>query len=311
MKDKIKGSIVGSILGDIVGVPYEFTSKNLITKEDILSFKGYKSHNVPFGYWSDDSSLILATMDSLKNGRCDYKDIGTNFCHWLFDKQYTPQNQVFDCGTTIRRAINQINECDYTGRCEDYECGNGSLMRILPVVLYQYFNEKDQSIALDTIIEIGNITHSNKLCEIGIIIYSKYVFNLLDGKDKLEAYKDMQQFVKERFKGFDVSAYNRILNENIFNATKDEVNGSGFIVNTLESVLWTFINSNNYKDGIINAILLGNDTDTVASITGGLLGLYYGYDNISSEWIDKIFKKDYIFNIYNKYELALKIQNNL
>jgi ADP-ribosylglycohydrolase len=39
---------------------------------------------------------------------------------------------------------------------------------------------------------------------------------------------------------------------------------------------------------------LGDDTDTVGAVAGGLAGLYYGYNEIPKEWIDIIPKKDWI-----------------
>lgn len=60
------------------------------------------------------------------------------------------------------------------------------------------------------------------------------------------------------------------------------------MVSTLEAVLWCFLNHNNYKDTVLTAVNLGEDTDTIGAITGGLAGLVYGKENIPSPWLNAL-----------------------
>jgi ADP-ribosylglycohydrolase len=45
---------------------------------------------------------------------------------------------------------------------------------------------------------------------------------------------------------------------------------------------------------MLKAVNLGDDTDTVAAIAGGLAGLYYGYDNIPDEWLEVLRKREWL-----------------
>jgi len=40
-----------------------------------------------------------------------------------------------------------------------------------------------------------------------------------------------------------------------------------------------------YKDAVLKAANLGNDSDTTAAVTGGLAGLLYGSRTIPEEWL--------------------------
>ena len=78
------------------------------------------------------------------------------------------------------------------------------------------------------------------------------------------------------------------------NKSEEEIKSTGFVLHTLESSLWCILNTNNYKDAVLKAVNLGDDTDTTAAVTGGLAGIIYGFDNIPKEWIDKLKNKDLI-----------------
>ena len=42
------------------------------------------------------------------------------------------------------------------------------------------------------------------------------------------------------------------------------------MVDTLEAALWCFLTTDNFTDCILKAVNLGDDTDTVTAVTGGL-----------------------------------------
>ena len=75
---------------------------------------------------------------------------------------------------------------------------------------------------------------------------------------------------------------------------EEQIKSSGYVVHTLEAAIWCFLNTDNYKDCVLKAVNLGDDTDTVGAVAGGLAGLYYGYNEIPKEWLDVIPKKDWI-----------------
>lgn len=135
--------ILGLAIGDAMGVPNEFCNRESLIKEPVTTMLGYKSHPVPEGTWSDDTSMTLATIDSIiQKRKIDCNDIAHNFLLWYKNAKYTATNEVFDIGTTCLQAIVRyeagLDVAEKCGGITEMENGNGSLMRILPIAYYFY-----------------------------------------------------------------------------------------------------------------------------------------------------------------------------
>jgi len=103
--EKIKSSILGFIIGDALGVPFEFQSREQLKKHPVTTMVGGGSWNQPIGTWSDDTSMVLATMDSLLMGY-NLSQLGKNFHHWLYQQKYTPDsNSRSDSGLSTEISI--------------------------------------------------------------------------------------------------------------------------------------------------------------------------------------------------------------
>ncbi len=96
--------MMGLIVGDALGVPYEFSRREKLADEPATDMIGHGTYDLSAGTWSDDSSMALATLDSLRNGY-DPEDIIINFSDWLNFAYYTPYGKVFDSGCTCSYAI--------------------------------------------------------------------------------------------------------------------------------------------------------------------------------------------------------------
>ena len=98
--------------------------------------------------------------------------------------------------------------------------------------------------------------------------------------------------------------FNRVLSGDIYKLDESEIKSSGYVIDTLEAALWCILTTNSYKEAVLKAVNLGQDTDTVGAVTGGLVGIYYGMDQIPNEWIEAIKNKKLIYNLsqslYNK-----------
>ena len=91
----------------------------------------------------------------------------------------------------------------------------------------------------------------------------------------------------------------------IQNADEENISSSGYVVSTLEATIWLFLNSNDYNTTILKAVNLGEDTDTVAACVGGLLGIYYGIENIRENWKQNLKKYDYISDLCNSFDKTI------
>lgn len=305
----VKNSLYGFIVGDAMGVPVEFEDREKLINKPVTSMLGYGSHDVEAGVYSDDTSMTLATMDSIikQNGIINYNDIADKFCNWVNNNEYTATNKVFDIGMTTKYALIKYfnNKIDATmcGGTNINENGNGSLMRMLPIALYCFYkNIKDDNEIFTLVKNSSSITHAHDISILGCYIYVRYVISLLETKNKISSYNFIKKLDYSMFIEEVKLEYSRIIFSDISTLNINDINSSGYVVDTLEAVFWIILNCSSYNESIIGAINLGGDTDTIGAITGSIAGILYGYDNISKRWISKLKNKDYIDEIIIKFE---------
>ena len=267
MKDKLKAAIYGLAIGDALGVPVEFRQRGTFNISDMV---GFGTHNQQPGTWSDDTSMTIATCDSIREcDGIDRLDMYERFREWIFEGKYAIDGNVFDFGITTACAIRQ-GYGEYSERSN----GNGSLMRILPLVFTDASTEEIEAVSA--------ITHAHEISKIGCVYYVEIARMLLEGF-KLKAILEDLDFV---------SPYERL--SYIHTLDEDDIQSTGYVVHTLEAALWALSTTDNFKDAVLKAVNLGSDTDTVGAVTGGLAGIMYGLEGIPKEWIDTLRGKELI-----------------
>ena len=299
---KVKDGIVGLVVGDALGVPVEFKSRRELQINPVTGMRGHGTYDLPKGTWSDDSSLVLATMQSIVNrGEIDYGDILSEFCLYARKGKHT-QYGTFDYGYTTGAAIERFEsgveplEC---GGTSGHEITNGSLMRILP---WAFIDDVDY----ETVENACRITHGHELCRIACVLYIEIAKSML--ADDLEISEHIERScvrIKEHYAGYDwIESFDRIFDNDL-----DEVSSGFYVVETLECALHCLLTTSSYREAVLKAVNLGEDTDTVAAVCGGLAGIYYGFDDIPSEWIDDIAQIDYVFGMCDEFEALSIIRN--
>ena len=164
MIEKIKAVMIGHAVGDALGVPVEFCSREEIAKDTVTDMRGFGTYPVPAGAWSDDTSMSVAALDSLANGKVDHDEVMRNFVEWVEEGKYTPTGKSFDIGRTCLQAIRSYLICHKTSECGqvgEYSNGNGSLMRIHPFALYAFAKGMTLGKSLDVIREGSALTHAH------------------------------------------------------------------------------------------------------------------------------------------------------
>ena len=307
---KVENGIIGFVVGDTMGVPVEFNSRGKLLLNPVTEMLEYGTHNMPKGCWSDDTSMTLATMDSIiKCKEINTNDMADKFIKWYRNGEYTATGIMFDIGTTTQQALVKYQRgIDIASKCggeREYDNGNGSLMRMLPIAYYCYLKGLEDTEILKIVKEVSSITHRHPISILGCYIYVRLAIELLKGKGLLQAYQEIKKLDYLYFTEDTIYKYERILNNDIGLYNINEISSNGYIVSTLEAVIWTLINSKSFNETIIKAINLGEDTDTVGACVGGLAGIYYGIENINQKWKDNILRYDYIINMCNEFEKVL------
>lgn len=311
MKQSVRSLIIGHAVGDALGVPVEFASREKLESDPVTEMRGYGTHKVPAGTWSDDTSMTLCLLESLTRLReVDYQDIMNNFLKWMEDGEFTATWTVFDVGITTRHALLRSRPDPISakmgkkgidpllcGEDSEYSNGNGSLMRIAPMALYLNGNLTEDTLQL--VHNVSKLTHAHVRSQMACGIYVFIATELLTDKS-LNAIRTGIQKAYQFYQGQDyfkteMNTYSRIWNvEQFAEVAEYDIKSSGYVVDTLEAAIWCLLNTDNYCECVLKAVNLGCDTDTVGAITGGLAGLLYGEKNIPLTWRKELRRIDYI-----------------
>ena len=289
--DQIKGAIYGLLIGDAVGVPYEFNlPQNLPVYDHIdmitpLNFqKTYPQ--IPFGTWSDDGAQALCLLDSvLYKNKLDPEDFMNRMCNWYQHGYMAVDFKVFDVGVqtaeSIRKYLLDI-PLDQVAKNDEHANGNGSLMRVLPLVIWH--TGTDEQLIQDAYAQ-SHITHAHLRSKVCCALYCLWARAIIQGLNIEQAWSDavfkLRTYVQDKPDEQEQLEY-YIRPDELGKGT-----GSGYVVDCLRSARWA-LQQPTYQDVIKTAIALGNDTDTTACVAGGIAGLYFGFDAIPQHWRDQL-----------------------
>lgn len=258
----LRNAIYGLAVGDAVGVPYEFLVRgSFVASEQMV---GGGAHGQPAGTFSDDTSMTLATCASLKEKRCvDLADIRHRFEDWAWRGEYAVDRNVFDIGCTVSRALDQRE-----GQTGEQDNGNGSLMRIIPLA---FFDVSD-----DEVRDVSSITHAHETSTELCVRYIQIARKLIGGMSIKDVIAECEP--------------------TIFEMNREDIKSGGYVADTYVAALWCLANNDSYSDTVLEAVSLGGDTDTTASVAGALAGIIYGIEGIPAHWLDGLKGKDIIEN---------------
>lgn len=298
MIEKVKAVVIGHAVGDAIGVPVEFASREELDNAPVTDIEGYGTYPVPAGAWSDDTSMALCTIDALIKYGLDYDRIMENFGKWYYEDEFTPTGEMFDVGNTCSIAIENyiVGKKSYLecGRNSERDNGNGSLMRIHPVVLYLANKDMPIDEKIEIVHTMSALTHAHDRSKIGCGIYAFILWELLNNP-AISAVKVGLERAELFYQGQpELVHYSRLFERTFIITPRNAIRSGGYIVDTLEAAVWCLLTTNSYKEAVLKAVNLGDDTDTLAAVTGGLAGALYGYDAIPQEWKEMLIRREYI-----------------
>lgn len=158
-----------------------------------------------------------------------------------------------DVGNQCRVGIIELIRGNEFASVNEESLGNGSLMRAVP---FSLLNDSDMNIIQ------GKMTHNSKICSECIKLYHN-----------------------------NLNEYLHYGKRNIMISTAKKLNKpTGYVIDSLNNALYYARNSTSFEQAMIDVVNDGGDADTIACITGGLIGAKYGIENIPTRWIEKLNK---------------------
>lgn len=283
--DRYRGSLLGLACGDAVGTTVEFMPRGSFSP--VTDMLGGGPFNLKPGQWTDDTSMALCLAESLLHkGGFDATDQMGRYLNWWKWGYLSSTGECFDIGMTVREALGAFQQSGeaFAGSTDPYSAGNGSMMRLAPVVLF-YFPDLE-NIRLFAA-QSSRTTHAAQEAVECCLLLAEAVSNALGGVSK----EQVLRFSNTSLSAPKVAALAR---GDYRGKTHAEIVGSGYAVASLEAAFWCFDNSASFAEAVLAAANLGDDADTTAAIVGQLAGAYYGVHAIPIGWLGRLWMRDEI-----------------
>ena len=310
-----KNALLGFAVADAMGVPVEFSSTESLKRNPVVDMRGFGSWNQPAGTWSDDTSLTIATMESISRlKKIDYTDIITNFVKWYKEGAFSVDG-CFDIGRTtylgLHNFMNGIPAVE-SGPDDIKSNGNGSLMRIMPIAVYLHalYGNNFSADSMDIIHNVSSLTHGHEISQMACGIYCLIAAELLEGKAIKEAVatglsKGKVYYENDEDFAIHLKHFARLYDEHFAELPEEDLRSGGYVIESIEASIWCLLNTYDFKSLILKAINLGHDTDTTAAIAAGLGCLIYDSATLPSEWVKTLRAKETLTKIENAFIQSL------
>ena len=308
--ERYRGSLLGLAVVDALGAPVEFKAPGSFTPiEDMI---GGGSFNGMVGQWTDDTSMALCLAQSLiEQQGFDPVDQLKKYVRWCREGYLSSIDECFDIGNTTLDALMKFEETQmpYCGSTDPRSAGNGSIMRLSPVPM---FYAKNPLLAIERSAESSRTTHQAQTAVDACRYLGALLVGAINGASREEllseyycpipGYWDENPLVEE---------IQEIANGSFKHRQPPEIQGSGYVVKSLEAALWAFYHSQTFREGCLLAVNLGMDADTTGAVYGQLAGAFYGENGIPESWRSQLIRTKLIESIASKlYAIAQEFSSN-
>ena len=273
LNSRLKGCFLGLAIGDAMGAPVEFKTPGEF--EPVTTFRRGGVHDVEAGEWTDDMAMALCIADSLieHKGELNLISVLDNFILWTDEGKFSSRGDCFDIGNTCSKALRSYkkNKSVIAPTSGEFESGNGSLMRMAPVIVMFHRNLE---LLTKKCLESSRTTHASPLVDKAVSHLATLTFNIINGMAKSDVLKG-------------------------FKPTPDATQ-MGFVINSLDVALMAFRDTNSFEVGLLHVVNQGQDADTVGAIYGQIAGAYYGVDQIPAQWRQDLWQVSMLEEVFSK-----------
>ena len=282
-QDRFRGCLLGLAAGDALGTTLEFRRPGSF--RPIEGMTGGGPFGLRPGQWTDDTSMALCLAASLiESGGFDPLDQMRRYVRWRDEGYMSSTGLCFDIGNTVSDALARFDATSdpYAGSTKPWAAGNGSLMRLAPVPM---FFAADAETAVARCADSSRTTHATEEAVDSCRYFGGLLVGALNGVDKATLLSDGYSPVEGLWERSEPAGGVAVVAYGSFKVLQPpDIEGSGYVVKSLEAALWAFHNSRSFREGALKAANLGDDADTTAAIYGQIAGAHYGASGIPAEW---------------------------
>lgn len=274
---------MGLAVGDALGAAVEFKSPGSFPP--VTGYRKGGPHRLEAGEWTDDTSMALALADSIATAGWDLNDQADRYVQWWRTGKYSVNGRCFDIGITTQNAFGNylVQKNGLTsGDPSDRASGNGSIMRLAPVPIrfgQLYAHRLDEFSRLAE--ESSLPTHASEQCRSACRYLATLLAALILGEDREQVLSPKWEPLQRLN---DIKPLHPLIQEIAQGSFRQKqppvIQGSGWVVQSLEAALWAFHAAQTFDEAVLKAVNLGDDADTTGAICGQLAGAYWGESGI-------------------------------
>jgi ADP-ribosylglycohydrolase len=288
LKNKFLGSFLGLAIGDALGAPIEFEERDSYPL--VTEMRAGGPFDLKIGQWTDDTSLALCIAASLiEQKKFDAEDIIKRFHQWFRTGYMSCTGHCFDIGNTTKAALLRYEEKRelFSGDVSD-PATNGSIMRLAPISLFYH---SDLSKTIFYAGESSRITHAPKYCvdACKALAWLTHRALMAPTKEYVLDYKKHELDVCDEIEKILLGSYKQ--------KDRSQISAKGLALTCLEAALWAFYHTENFNEGVLLAVNLGEDSDTTGAVFGQLAGAFYGAESFRPDFLEKLWNRDMLENI--------------
>ncbi|SMC91482.1 ADP-ribosylglycohydrolase family protein [Sporomusa malonica] len=291
-QDRYRGALLGLAICDALGMPLEFKTPGSFTP--VTGLIGGGPFNLKPGEWTDDTSMALCLADSLISCQgFNPADQMDRYVRWYKEGYLSSTGTCFDIGNTVRSALDTYGRTSqpYAGSNDPRTAGNGSIMRLAPIPLAFAANP---ALAIDLAAASSRTTHAAAEAVDACRYLAALIIGSLSGLDKASLLSDSYSPLSTSWNPPLAGKISDIAAGSFKYSNPPAIRGTGYVADSLEAALWAFYHSDNFRQGALLAVNLGEDADTTGAVYGQLAGAYYGKAAIPSEWLAMLYRREYI-----------------
>ncbi|KAK5047252.1 hypothetical protein LTR84_006774 [Exophiala bonariae] len=326
LASRIQGAIYGLATCDALGGPVEFRKRGSFPK--VISMQPNDNFGLVAGCFTDDTSMALCLAHSLveNNGKTDTADQVQKYIAWWQRGYQSSTGMCFDIGMSTMGTLDswndQLNHAEFDTLAPNSAaraavvteiqrqitanfgrpvfCGNGSLMRLIPVSLVA----RSETEAVELAKASSLPTHPHPRCFQACGLYAPLAYKALNGTSKDELATSLATSIVAQSNQLDPVLRERLQNyhtrQDWQTQPSENIRSSGYVVDSIEAALWAFFSTDTFEEGAIAAVNLGDDADTIGAIYGGLAGAFYGIETVPKAWRDAMQRVDLLEDVVRK-----------
>lgn len=291
--DRYRGCLLGLAAGDALGTTLEFERPGSF--EPLTDMVGGGPFGLKPGEWTDDTSMALCMAESLVTRKAfDPVHQLELYVKWYREGHLSVKGRCFDIGNTTQSALARFERTrePFSSSTNLNEAGNGSLMRLAPAPL-AFADDPAEAIRIAG--DSSRTTHGALECVDSCRYFAGLLLSAINGISKQVMLNNDYEPAKKCFLEKPLAPKVADVASGSFKVIEPpQIRGSGYVIHTLEAALWAFHHTDNFRDGALKVVNLGEDADTTGAVYGQIAGAYYGVDGIPPDWREKLAMRELI-----------------